>query len=72
MRANLRLIYGSHPTASGHSPEALWKAFVAAQGHSKRTLSIADAIAAGKAYAAFLEAFAAPGTFAHRAKEGGQ
>ena len=61
MRTNLRLIHGSHPTASKRSPEALWEAFVAAQERSKRTLVLADGIAAGKAYAAFLEAFAGPG-----------
>ncbi len=36
---------------------AAWERFVEAQERSKRTLSIADGIAAGKAYAAFLSLF---------------
>jgi hypothetical protein len=72
MRTNLRLIHGSHPTASKQSTEALWNAFVAAQERSKRTLVIADGIAAGKAYAAFLEAFADLGALFNHGKGGGQ
>jgi hypothetical protein len=42
---------------AGCDPEALWRAFVAAQERSKRTLALSDGIAAGKAYAAFLSVF---------------
>jgi hypothetical protein len=72
MRPNLRVIHGSHPTGSTRSPEALWEAFVAAQERSKRTLVLADGIAAGKAYAAFLKAFAGSDILSIRAEEGGQ
>lgn len=72
MRTKLDLIHGSHPIASTRSTEALWNAFVAAQERSKRTLVVADGITAGKAYAAFLEAFAGPGALPNHGKGGGQ
>lgn len=39
------------------SQEALWQRFVDAQEKSKATLRIEDGVAAGKAYAAFCQAF---------------
>jgi hypothetical protein len=50
------------PSLVGSDPEAFWDAFVAAQERSKRTLVLADGIAAGKAYAAFLMAYTRPAT----------
>jgi hypothetical protein len=46
--------------AERHSPtpvEFRWEAFVAAKAQAERTGAIADGIAAGRAWAAFLAAF---------------
>jgi hypothetical protein len=42
------------------NPEPLWSAYVAAAEQSKRTLTLRDGIAAGKAYARFVQAFVEP------------
>jgi hypothetical protein len=57
---------------TSHNAEALWDTFVAAQERSKRTLSLADGIAAGKAYAAFLQAFCSTEGSGQSEKGGGQ
>jgi len=41
-------------------PESLWSAYVAAAEHSKRTLALGDGLAAGRAYARFVQAFVEP------------
>jgi hypothetical protein len=72
-RDQLRLVSTSSPSRISFQPETklsggaidverLWAAFVAAQEKSKRTVALADGIAAGKAYRRFLEAFTRPNT----------
>jgi hypothetical protein len=60
--------------ASASQPaERLWQVFVEAQERSKTSLALADGIAAGKAYAAFLEAFITSDLrIGRQAKGGGQ
>jgi hypothetical protein len=71
MQRDLRLVVSN---ASAPQPaERLWQVFAEAQERSKTSLALADGIAAGKAYAAFLEAFVTPDLrIGHRAKGGGQ
>ena len=50
---------------AAYNPESLWNAYVAAAERSKRTLALRDGIAAGKAYACFVESFVEPNRRGH-------
>jgi hypothetical protein len=68
-RPDLRIIPGGvsaqadpkRPVAAADATEeALWAAYVAASERSKETLSFADGLIAGQAYARFVESFVQP------------